>query len=74
MTKTDILELIAKAARIANMNNNSLAFQLDWNALEDYILGKLTIQDLIALEKWCETVPSIGACVILAILPDNLAE
>jgi hypothetical protein len=74
MTKTDILELIAKAARIASMDNNSLAFQLDWNALEDHILGKLTIQDLISLEKWCDTVPSIGSCVILAMLPDNLAK
>ncbi len=74
MTKTDILELIAKAARIASMDNNSLAFQLEWNALEDYILGKLTIQDLISLEKWCDIVPSIGACVILAMLPDNLTE
>lgn len=40
-----------------------------WGALQDDILGKLSLEECAALYAHCESVPSIGSMMIRSILP-----
>ena len=69
-------EYLERAQRIADMPkthgmiaNCSAQALADWDALEDDILGKLTISQCKALIDFVMDIPCQGSMVILSMMP-----
>lgn len=67
--KQDYLE---RAITIANMDEKNLDWYKADQALEEDILGKLSIRQCCELWDFAESIPSIGARLLLHYLPSNL--
>lgn len=63
-------DLHARAQNIAQLGRLTPEFQAKWNALEDDILGKLTLDQCAALRTYAMDMPAQGSMVLLAMLPD----
>jgi hypothetical protein len=69
-------EVIEEAQTIANLPPVSADFTRRWNALEDRLLGKVSLNDLAWIEKFAreEAWRIMGAGVILTIIEDGFAS
>lgn len=65
---------LERAQRIANMQHciSSPDMVLEWNSLEDDILGKLSLDMAAALYDFVAEIPCQGSMVIMAMLPEDL--
>jgi hypothetical protein len=66
MTQADMNELIDRATRIALRDGT--AYTESRAALDDDILGKLSVADCIRLRDLCAITHTIGAALILDLL------
>lgn len=60
-----------RAQSLAQLGRLTPEFQVEWNALEDDILGKLSLTQCDELRAFCMQAPVQGSMVILAMLPEN---
>jgi hypothetical protein len=69
-------EVIEEAQTIANLPTVSADFTRRWNALEDRLLGKVSLNDLAWIEKFAreESWRIMGAGVILTMIEDGFAS
>ena len=63
---------LERAQRLSNMAPFSYEFQESWNALEDDILGKLSLEMASELFDLAMAVPCAGSMVIMSMMPDDL--
>ena len=61
--------VMKEAQKLANESVFEPGHVQRWNALEDTLLGKMSLADVEALRAHCETMPCMGAGVILSMLP-----
>jgi hypothetical protein len=69
MTPAERNELIDRATRCTQMDTWSLEFQQEWNAIEDHILGKLSLAEVQDLQTICFATRAAGANAILCMIP-----
>lgn len=67
-------EYLDHAQRISRLPATAPEHTRHWNAMEDDILGKLTIEQCEKLRDFCLSIPCAGSGVILAILPRDILD
>jgi len=60
---------VERAVLVSCMPWDSQGRAVAWDALQDDILGKLSLQECAMLYKHCEAVPSVGSLLIRSIMP-----
>jgi hypothetical protein len=61
-------DYVKRAQKLANQSPFAPGHVAEWNALEDDLLGKLTIAQLSRLRDYCMEMNGMGSGVILSMI------